>query len=131
MPIPDVFTSQVIIDQGGANEFTLYAERVEEDWQKNLIIIEIPQSTSNQGLGPKASRILDLLKLSKSITFTGFISSNDLSTYRAWRETGGTFTVSYDGLTRSVNYQKTNMTKDGSPDEHRRCIIQVIEGVNQ
>lgn len=131
MPSPDTYSTHVVIDQGGDNEFTFYAERVEEDWQKNLILIEIPQSTANQDQGPKATRILDLLKLNKSITFTGFISSDDLSTYRAWRDTGGTFTVSYDGLTREVNYQKTNMTKDGSPDEHRRCVIQVVEGVNQ
>ena len=122
--------SNVILDKGGSNTVTILTVIAEHIINKTLTSITPPTSTANKAAGPKATKIVDLLRIEERFAITGHITESDVSAIQSLFKAGGTFTMEYDGSDLTVNIQKLTIRKAKREDDHRDVMFTCIKGVN-
>jgi hypothetical protein len=86
----------------GSISLTLPATGFTDDLDDNLTILPIPSTASNQSVGQKSTKILDLLRITRMMTLTAEITTKaDKSTLISLVQgagiNGGTIRLTYDG----------------------------------
>lgn len=123
--------SNIIIDEGGSNEFTIYTESCEEILSKKLTTITPPQSTANWAAGPKDTKIVDLLRIEFRFSVRGSIDSSDESKAKAVFKKGGVVSMSYKGETFQINSEKFSLINDNKTENDETSIqFTALVGVN-
>ena len=122
--------SNIILDKGGSNSMTVYTVIIEHIINKLLTSITPPTSTANKAAGPKATKIVDLLRIEERFAITGHIDESNVSAIQAIFNAGGTFVMEYDGDDLTVNIQKLTIRKAKREDNHRDVMFTCIKGVN-
>jgi hypothetical protein len=111
----------IILDDGGSNELTIYTESVKKTYVKKLVIITPGQSTGNYDAGPKPSKIADLLRIEIRFTVNGFIASADETKLHNLITGGGVFKMTYKSTDFYINIDKLEIDEDpkrgGEQDE--------------
>lgn len=121
----------IILDEGGDNELTLYTESCEKIYSKRLTGITPPTSTANYDAGVKTTKIVDLLRIEVRFAVRGQIDSADESKIQTLFNAGGVFNMLWKELTFSINMEKLTVTNDNKT-EHDETAIQYtcLVGVN-
>ena len=102
----------VILDAGGTNQLTVYSSQIVETWNKDIKLIKRPQTKSAAASGPKATKILDLLKVEQRFELRGFIDKADKTKARNVLKTKGPVTITnYDSESLSGVFDKIEITK--------------------
>ena len=123
--------SNIIFDQGGANELTVYTLFCEKFYTKITSKITPPQSTANYGSGPKDTKIIDLLRIEVRFTVRGMINSADESKIENLLNNGGVFKMTYKSTDFTINFEKLIITNDNQAESDETAInFTAIVGVN-
>jgi len=101
--------------KGGIN-LTLPATGFSDDLDDNLTILPIPSTASNQSVGQKSTKILDLLRITRMMNLTAEITTKaDKSTLISLVQgagiNGGTIQLIYDGDTYEGYIKKITITE--------------------
>jgi len=120
----------MILDDGGTNQVTVYTESVEEILTKMLVIIKPPQSTANKASGPKDNKIVDLQRVEERFSVDGLIDETDKNKVKAILKAGGVSTLTWDGESFIVNYDKIAVLRNKTEDDHRGIKFTCIVGVD-
>jgi len=120
----------IVLDQGGSNELIVYSTLIEEIFNKKLTAINPPQSTANWSSGPKATRIVDLLRIEERFSVTGYIDEGDKSKIKDLFKQGGVFNMTYEDGTISINMDKLTLSKETTENDERGVQFTCIKGVN-
>lgn len=110
----------------------VYVELMDEIYNKMLRLIKKPQGSANWSLGPKDTKIVDMLRVEYRYSVRGYIDSASKSDIQALFIKGGIFLMYWDGGRFNVNMDKLTVSKSskfGEQDE-RRVIFTVVEGIN-
>lgn len=126
-------TNEIILENGKANQITIYTIKVEEIKSKPLQTITPPQL--QYGSAPKDTIIVDLLRAETRFNIDGVIDAADRTKLRDIFESRGTFTMDYAGITYVVNSEKISIIEipEDAGDLNPETFIvkfSVIEGVN-
>ena len=113
----------IILDENGTNELTIYTTSCEKIYSKRLIGITPPQSTANKGDGPKDTRIVDLLRIEIRFSVKGLIASADESKIQNLFNGGGVFNMLYKTATFSINSEKLTITNNGKTENDETEIM--------
>jgi len=121
----------------GSSAVTIYVTKMEEIFDKSLTPIKGVQSSANYGAGPKKTRFIDLLMITKSYSVDGEIDLADKGKLKALLTAGGIFNVDWenetfeDGSPLTGNISKLSITKDNSrEDAHRQVKMLIVLGTN-
>jgi len=110
--------SNIIIDNGGSNQTTVYNTSVEEVRTKMISVKQIPSTGT-----VKNNKILDLLKVETRFEIRGFIVAADKSKLRSLLNNRGvTSMVNYDSEAFNVNFDKISIAKPSTP------VMDVVTG---
>ncbi len=123
-------TINIILDQGGVNELTVYTMQIEEIFNKKLTNITPPQSTANRSSGPKNTLIVDLLRVEDRYSITGYINESDKSKLINLFKIGGVINFTYEDGTITINMDKLTLTKNSDENNERQVQFTCIRGVN-
>ncbi len=106
--------SEITFSKGGIT-VTVYARDIDDSFANKIFIITNPITSNNQTGGPLSPKIVDLLRLTRTIQISGFITPDpnsgktanqikkDLITIIAGGVVaGGNITLTYDGLGRKL-----------------------------
>ncbi len=107
--------SELTISKGGIT-VTIYARDIDDSFANKIFIINIPTTSNNQASGPQSPKIVDLLRLTRTIQINGFITADTVNSKTAAQvkkdlitiltggtTAGGIITLNYDGLGRKLN----------------------------
>lgn len=109
---------------------TIHTFSDEENLEKNNKLITPPQASGNWNSGPKTTKIIDLLRIEKRITFdghlvTGTVSGDSSSTAQGRKddlktifESGGVIGMAYEGTSFAVNFEKVNIKRVIGDGDH-------------
>ena len=123
--------ANIILDEDGTNELTIYTESCEKIKSKKLTGITPPQSTANFGSGPKNTKIVDLLRIETRFTVRGMIASADETKFENLIEAGGVLKMTYKSTDFYVNFEKITITNDGKTENDETSIMfTALEGVD-
>lgn len=122
--------SNVILDQGGTNEITIYSIQIEETINKKLTKVPSFVASDNWSLGPQDERIIDLLRIEELFTVVGFINESDKSKIKNLVKQGGVFDFTYEDGTISVNIDKVLITTDKSENDELTIRFTCSKGVD-
>lgn len=106
-------TTLIVMDSGGTNQHTVYSTRVEEIRNATLTNITPPKSSANWSSGPNDTKVVDLLRKERRFSVDGYVDSADRAKIRALFESGGVFTMTYDGESISFIMDKLTITDSG------------------
>lgn len=121
----------IVLDSGGTNELTIYTESCEKIYSKRLIGITPPQSTSNYSLGPKDTKIVDLLRIEVRFTVRGTIDSADESKIENLMNQGGVVKMTWNSADFDINFEKITVTNDTKTENDETAIMFTsLVGVN-
>jgi len=121
----------IILDEGGSNELTVYTESCEKIYSKKIIGITPPQSTANYASGPKDTKIVDLLRIEVRFTVRGTIDSADETKLQTLFNAGGVFNMKWKGATLAINSEKLTITNDGKTENDETAIMYTaLVGIN-
>jgi hypothetical protein len=133
-------TTNIELDTGGTNAMTVYTTNVEEIQSKTLINIVPGTATANWSVGPKDTKVVDLLRVEKRFNVDGYIDIADRSKLRNILNAGGTFTMTYAGEAFTVNVEKFSLYERGdfqedtnSPSDNPQQLevkMSLIVGIN-
>jgi hypothetical protein len=118
----------IVFDSGGDNEFTLLTTFSEEIRSKILKIVPGVVPKPSRSSGVKATRVLDMLQVTRRYTLKGMIDKTDKPKVDALFEQGGPTTILWDSVSYTVNIEKFTYTKDGRDNSERDLDITVVEG---
>lgn len=104
------------LDTGGndvGTAVTVYVIEIDDAFSSKLFLITPPQSKNNQSSGPKDSKIVDLLRITRILVITGEITGTSALTanqvkedlidiYTSTGQNGGLVKLSYDGVGREL-----------------------------
>ena len=105
-------TNNIMLDNGGTNQLTIYTTFVEELMSNALSKLILPTGTANSGSGPKDTKIINLLKILKLFTIDGKIASADRTKLRNLFDTGKMFTLVYDSTNYTVVIEKLSIKEE-------------------
>ena len=115
----------------GATAITVQTTSVERIFNKLLTTITPPQSSINWGVGPKTSKIIDLLRVELRFSVRGYIDSDDESKLEDLFNNGGVFNLTWNGTNYNINMDKLTIKKEGKEEQNTRNItFTAIRGVN-
>lgn len=121
----------IILDEGGTNELTVYTEKVEKVYVKILTKLTPPTSTGNYGAGVKDTKNVDLLRIEIRFIVNGSIDSADESKIQNLFNAGGVFNFKYKGTTFTVNSDKLSIRNDNKfENDETPIIFTAIKGIN-
>ncbi len=121
----------IILDEGGENELTIYTESCEKVYSKTFTGITPPQSTANYASGPKDTKIVDLLRVEIRFTVRGSINSADETKLQNLVTAGGVINFKYKEATFTVNQEKLTITNKGTTENDETDIFfTALVGVN-
>ncbi len=105
----------------GTGAVTVYCTEVKKVYKKVFVKITPPQSTANWTAGPKATKIVDLLRLDITLTVeNAFIDSADETKLDALIKQGGVVKVAWNGIDYYANFDTVSINfggKGGEQDE--------------
>jgi len=116
----------VVFDNGGSNEITIYTTNVEETKTKTLRLIKIPVSVDERGTGPINNSALDLLRVEHRFTVRGKMDITDKSDLDALFNQGGPFSMLWETVTHSANIEKYSYVKKENENSERDVVITLI-----
>lgn len=116
-------TGNMTLDDGGSNELEVYVVLSEDARQKRLTNIVPPTSKQQRGSGPKANKVVDLLRIERRLIITGWIELTDKSKFWNVFNAGGSFSVTFDGDTFDANFEKANMKKSSTNEADEREVM--------
>jgi len=113
----------------------IYAEEVDEELSNKLITLTLARTSTNQSLGAKETKIIDLLRITHQIVIRGYITASSTKTAKQNKDllkyiqngagaNGGDTTLSYGGDDYSGYIEKINF-KEVSSDNP------TVEGTDQ
>lgn len=87
---------------------TIYAREVVDNLNNNIFSIKVPQAKQNQSSGPKSTKIIDLLRITREFLISGVITATASKTAKQVKDDlyniaegagadGGVVTLVYDG----------------------------------
>jgi len=118
-------------DKGGSSEVTVYTTNVEEIINKKLVNVVPGQSSANWSLGPKDTKIVDLLRVEERFSVNGYIDESDKTKFKAFITKGGTVTMEWESETFEINIDKLTVTKNNkAEDTDRDVMFTAIVGVD-
>lgn len=121
----------IILDEGGTNELTIYTTSCEKIYSKKLTAITPPTSTANYGSGVKDTKIVDLLRIEVRFVVKGSIDSANESKMQTLFTTGGVFNMLYKTSTFVINAEKLTITNDNKAEHDETDIMfTAVVGVN-
>ena len=120
----------IILDEGGSNEITLYTARVKRNRTKMIQKIVSPQSTANWSLGPKDTKLIDLLRIELRFTINCHINSADIAKFDNLIEGGGVFNMKWNGTTYTVNSEKDEINWGNGTQDEKPLTFTVLVGVD-
>lgn len=121
----------IILEDGKANELTIFTESCEKVISKQLTSITPPQSSANFGSGPKDTKIVDLLRIDTLFIVRGTIESSNETKFEAIMDAGGVFTFTWKGTVFDVNFQKISITNDNKTENDETSVLfTVLKGVD-
>lgn len=113
------------------NAVTVYTTSCEKIYSKKSSTITPPQSTANRTLGPKDTKIIDLLRVEIRYTVRGVIDSADEAKLQTLLTTGGVFNMNYKSENFNVNFDKLTITNNNNTENDETDVFfTVIVGVN-
>jgi hypothetical protein len=140
----------IILSKSGT-QVTIHTFNDEENFEKETEKITPPQSSGNWASGPKDTKIVDLLRIEKRITFDGYLAAGTVSgdssstvagkktDLKTIHESGGVVNMTYEGSTFTVNFEKMNIRRVIGDGDHTvlkdgevgfEVKMTVIRGVN-
>jgi len=123
--------ANIILDDDGTNELTIYTESCEKIKSKKLTGITPPQSTVNYGSGPKDTKIVDLLRIETRFAVRGMIASADETKFENLIKIGGVVKMTYKSTDFYINFEKQTITNDGKTENDETAIMfTALVGVN-
>lgn len=123
--------ANIILDEGGSNELTIYTQDVEKIYAKKLVSITPPQSTANFAAGPKDTLIVDLLRIEVRFNVRGSIASADETKLQNIFNAGGVFNMKFKGTTFTICADKLTIRNiQGSENDETSIMFTAIVGVN-
>ena len=122
-------TADIVFSKGALSE-GVYVQSVNEEYSNKLIILNIPQVSSNQELGSKTPKVLDLLRITNQFVIRAYITNESGKTSKVIKDNlksianggginGGTITMTYEGDSYTGYMEKLVITKeadDGASD---------------
>lgn len=125
--------TEISISKGSYN-VTIYATEVNDNLDNKLFNISPPTGKSNQDSGPKDTKIVDILRITRQINITqGAITGTSLLTakqvkdqlitmFKGAGEKGGVCTMTYDGdshtgVIEKLTFIQTASDEPDSPEE--------------
>lgn len=81
--------TNIIVDKGGSNQITVLSTSLKEKVTKKLQIITPAQPSGQWSLGPKDTKIVDLLRLEERYTIVGYVATEDRDKLLNISRTGG------------------------------------------
>ena len=101
-------TSEIALSRadGSSPTVTIYTLKVEETRTKTLAVLAYPQSRQNWNAGPKDTKILDLLRLTRRFNVDGLIIPADRTNINTLFQAGGVIRVVYNGTNYNANFEK-------------------------
>lgn len=115
--------ANIILDEDGDNELTVYTESCEKIYSKILTVITPPQSSANKEAGPKDSKVVDLLRIQVRFSVRGLIDSADESKIQNLFNAGGVFDMKYKSATFKINAEKLTITNDNKTENDETAIM--------
>jgi len=109
---------------------TIFTAQVEEILNKKLTNITPPTSTGNYSVGPKTTKVVDLLRIEERFSVRGAINESDKAALKGAFRGGGVVDFVWDGETFKVNMDKLSIKKDTREDDHRDITFTCIVGEN-
>ena len=113
----------------GSYSSDLHSDSVSEEYSNRLIVLSLPQSTTNQESGKRDAKILDLLRITHQFVIKAYIAKNSTKTAKQQKDdlismangagtNGGVITMTYDGDSYEGYIEKIIATKEShdSPD---------------
>lgn len=123
--------ANIILDEGGDNELTVYTTSCEKVYSKVLKGITPPQNRSNYKLGPKDTRIMDTLRVERRFVVKGSIDSANESKIENLFNAGGIFSMKWKDITFSINQGKLAITDDNKAEHDETAIMfTALIGIN-
>jgi hypothetical protein len=114
----------------GSLSVDLHADNVSEEFSNKLVILSIPQTSTNQSSGAKPTKILDLLRVTHQFVIRAYITKEGSESAKTIKdrliqiangaaENGGTITMTYDGDPYTGYLEKVVAIKEARdyPDE--------------
>ncbi len=113
----------IILDQGGDNALTIYTGSCEKVYSKVLTSITPPQSSANRALGPKDTKVSDLLRVQIRFTVRGTIASADETKIQSLMTSGGVFKFTYKSANFNINFEKLTITNNTKTENDETPIF--------
>ena len=120
--------ANLVFDNGGANEITIYTSNVEEIKTKILRLVKIPKSKANRASGPNATKVLDLLRVEHRFTIRGLMDVSDKTDLDVLFDKGGPVNMLWETVTYSVNIEKYAYIKKDNENSERDITITLVVG---
>ena len=113
----------------GSYSSDLHSDSVSEEFSNRLIVLKLPQSTTNQTSGKRDTKILDLLRITHQFIIKAYIAKNSTKSAKDQKDdliamangagtNGGVITMTFDGDSYEGYIEKIIATKESmdSPD---------------
>jgi len=121
----------------GSNSVSIEVNNVAEEFKNKLITLTLTTSGSNQSGGAKATKVVDLLRITQQYVIKGYITAEDGLTAKqkvnklklianGSGENGGTTTMTYDGDSITGYIESITITKEAD-DSVNETSIQVVK----
>lgn len=127
----------------GSYSVTIHAISVEDRLSNKIFAITPPTGKSTQSVGPKANKIIDLLRITREFLITGVIVGTSSQTAkqvkdalytiaRGAEEDGGTISLTFDGDTINGYIEKltTSYKSMDEPDSLNEDVVKYEVQIN-
>ena len=115
--------ANIILDEDGDNELTIYTESCEKVYSKILTAITPPQSSANRSSGPKDTKVSDLLRVQIRFTVRGTIDSANETKIQSLLTGGGVFKFTYKSTDFNINFEKLTITNNNKTENDETPIF--------
>ena len=106
----------------GSYSVDMHADNVSEEFNNKLIILNIPQVSTNQSAGKKSTNVLDLLQITHQFLIKGYVAKNSTKSGFQQKEdllsiadgggtNGGTISMTYDSKTYTGYLEKITVIR--------------------
>ena len=112
--------ANIILDDDGDNELTIYTERCEKIYAKVFTKLTPPELS---GSDPNDTIIVDLKMIETRFTVRGTIASTDESKIDNLMKAGGVFKMTWKDEDYNVNFEKLVITDDHKSENDETTIM--------
>jgi len=105
-------TNNIVLDKGGSNQLTVYTTIVEEIMNNKITKVVPATGTANVGSGPKDTKLVNLLKITKLFIVDGKILSADRTKLKNIFDAGGTIVMEYSGTDYNISLEKISIKEE-------------------